>query len=188
MNEEKIVYTIGHSTRSVEDLINMLKKEGIQAVCDVRTIPRSSLNPQFNIDVFPGDLEKAGIKYFHMTGLGGLRKPEKESLNTGWHNASFRGFADYMQTGEFEQSMDTLTGIASRYKTAVMCAEAVPWRCHRMLIADALTVRGWRVEHIVGVQGLQRHELTPFLEAHGTRITYPEEKRAETGAKERTKK
>ncbi len=189
VNEDRTVYTIGHSTRSSEDLIRMLKKEGVQAVCDVRTVPRSSFNPQFNIDSFPEELKKAGIEYFHMKGLGGLRHPEKNSPNTGWHNASFRGFADYMQTQEFERNMDALLEIASRRKAALMCAEAVPWRCHRLLIADALTVRGWRVEHIVGVKGLQRHELTAFLQAEGTKITYPEkEMPAGKPAKEKKKK
>ncbi|MDA8387908.1 MAG: DUF488 domain-containing protein [Nitrospiraceae bacterium] len=182
---EKVIYTIGHSTRSGGDLIRMLKKQGIQVVCDVRTLPGSTLNPQFNIDTFPGELEKEGIKYFHMKGLGGLRHPEKGSPNTGWLNPSFRGFADYMQTPEFDRNLEALVEIASREKAAIMCAEAVPWRCHRLLIADALAVRGWRVEHIVGVKGLQRHELTPFLKADGTRITYPgKEKPAPAAARE----
>ena len=188
MGGEKIIYTIGHSTRSSGDLIKMLKKEGIQAVCDVRTLPGSALNPQFNIDTFPGVLEKEGIKYFHMKGLGGLRHPEKDSPNAGWHNPSFRGFADYMQTPEFEKNLDSLVEIASRQKTAIMCAEAVPWRCHRLLIADALAVRGWRVEHIVGVRGLQHHELTPFLKVEGTKLSYPgREKPVGTAAKEEKK-
>ncbi|MDA8086174.1 MAG: DUF488 domain-containing protein [Nitrospiraceae bacterium] len=189
MSESRVVYTIGHSTRSSEDLIKMLKKEGVQAVCDVRTVPRSSFNPQFNIDTFPGELKKAGIEYFHVKGLGGLRHPEKTSPNTGWHNASFRGFADYMQTPEFERSLHELIEIASSRKVAIMCAEAVPWRCHRLLIADALAVRGWQVEHIVGVKGFQHHELTSFLKAEGTKITYPEkETPAGVPSKEKTKK
>lgn len=186
--KEKTIYTIGHSTRSSGDLIKMLKKEGIEAVCDVRTLPRSALNPQFNMETFPDVLKKEGIGYFHMKGLGGLRHPKKDSINTGWHNPSFRGFADYMLTADFEKSLDDLIEIASQRKTAIMCAEAVPWRCHRLLIADALAVRGWRVEHIVGVKGLQRHELTIFLKAEGTRLTYPgSEKPVETAAKERKK-
>ena len=188
MSEEKTIYTIGHSTRSSGDLIKMLKKEGIEAVCDVRTLPRSALNPQFNIDTFPGALEKEGIRYFHTNGLGGLRHPKKDSINTGWRNPSFRGFADYMLTDEFERNLDGLIEIASQWKTAIMCAEAVPWRCHRLLISDALAVRGWRVEHIVGVKGLQRHELTPFLKVEGAKLSYPGgEHPVETAAKEMKK-
>ncbi len=167
------VYTIGHSTRSGRDVINLLKKEGIKAVIDVRSVPRSAFNPQFNSDIFPGELSKEGIEYIYMKGLGGLRKPEKDSVNTGWNNASFRGFADYMQTPEFEQNIEELLKTASQKKVAIMCAEAVPWRCHRLLISDALTVRGVKVEHIMGVKGLQAHELTPFLKAEGTKLTYP---------------
>ncbi len=176
MNGWMTVYTIGHSTRSSRDVINLLKKEGILVVVDVRSVPRSAFNPQFNNDTFPAELSKEGIDYVYMKGLGGLRKPEKDSVNTGWHNASFRGFADYMQTPEFEQNILELLKIASKKKVSIMCAEAVPWRCHRLLISDALTVRGVHVEHIMGVKGLQAHELTPFLKAEGTRVIYPGEK------------
>ncbi len=185
MNSGITVYTIGHSTRSARDVINLLKKEGIEIVIDVRSVPRSAFNPQFNKDTFPAELSKEGIGYVYMKGLGGLRKPEKDSMNTGWNNASFRGFADYMQTQEFEQNLEGLLKTASQKKAAIMCAEAVPWRCHRLLISDALTVRGVRVEHIMGVQGLQAHELTLFLKAEGTKITYPGEEKSNKTVKEK---
>ncbi len=142
-------------------------------VVDVRTIPRSRHNPQFNRDVLPDELSSVGIGYLHMEGLGGLRHPNSESPNDAWRNASFRGFADYMQTKEFQDQIDALVNHAGKEQIVLMCAEAVPWRCHRSLIADALLVRGLRVEHILGKDKRRLHILTGWAEVQGTVITYP---------------
>ncbi|MCL5773019.1 MAG: DUF488 domain-containing protein [Firmicutes bacterium] len=169
MNE---IFTIGHSTRLLEEFIELLQDSGVTEVADVRTIPRSRYNPQFNKETFPEDLKKAGIKYEHMSGLGGLRHPRKDSPNTGWKNDSFRGFADYMQTGEFEESLENLIQLSGRERIAVMCAEAVPWRCHRRLIADALLARGIKAVHIMGKHSLQNHAMTPWAKIEGKKIIY----------------
>lgn len=168
-----IALTIGHSTRSIEEFIRLLQAHEVACIVDVRTIPRSRHNPQFNADVLPVALKAAGIGYRHMAGLGGLRHTTAASVNTGWHNASFRGFADYMQTPEFERALETLIKLASRRQIALMCAEAVPWRCHRSLIADALLVRGISSEHIMNLTRRQPHVLTPFAKVRNRRITYP---------------
>ena len=170
-----IVLTIGHSTHTLEEFIRLLHAHGATRVVDVRTVPRSRHNPQFNKDSLPGSLKKAGLGYVHMPGLGGLRHAKRDSLNVGWRNASFRGYADYMQTPEFEQSLEELIRLANRRRIALMCAEAVPWRCHRSLIADALLVRGIRTEDIMSPTRLQVHALTPFARVRGTTITYPAE-------------
>jgi len=133
--------TIGHSNRSLADLIAMLQAHGVQTLVDVRTVPKSRYNPQFNRDALPVPLATAGIQYLHMPGLGGLRHARKDSLNTAWRNDSFRGYADYMQTAEFARSLDELIAIPG--EVALMCAESVPWRCHRSMIADALAARGF---------------------------------------------
>ena len=142
---------------------------------DVRTVPRSRHNPQFNKASLPRALKKAGLGYVHLPGLGGLRHAKRDSLNVGWRNASFRGYADYMQTPEFEQSLEELIRLANQERIALMCAEAVPWRCHRSLIADALLVRGIRAEDIMSPTRRQVHTLTPFAKVRGTTITYPAE-------------
>ena len=142
-------------------------------VVDVRTVPRSRHNPQFNRASLPGSLKEAGLGYVHLPGLGGLRHARRDSVNLGWRNASFRGYADYMQTPEFEQSLDELVQLANQERIVLMCAEAVPWRCHRSLIADALLVRGIRTEDIMGPTRRQVHTLTPFAKVRGTTITYP---------------
>jgi uncharacterized protein (DUF488 family) len=142
---------------------------------DVRTVPRSRHNPQFNKASLPRALKKSGLGYVHLSGLGGLRHAKRDSLNVGWRNASFRGYADYMQTPEFEQSLEELIGLANQDRIALMCAEAVPWRCHRSLIADALLVRGIRTEDIMSLTRRQVHVLTPFAKVRGTTITYPAE-------------
>jgi len=170
-----IVLTIGHSTRTLEEFIRLLQAHAVTRVVDVRTVPRSWHNPQFNKDSLPGSLKKVGVKYVHMPGLGGLRHATRDSLNTGWRNASFRGYADYMQTPEFEKALDKLIELAKQDRIALMCAEAVPWRCHRSLIADALSVRGIRTEDIMSITRRQVHSITPFAEVRGALITYPAE-------------
>lgn len=167
------VYTVGHSTRPLGELITLLQAHGVVRLVDVRTIPRSRRHPQFNRDVLPEPLGAAGIDYAHLAGLGGLRKPRADSINTGWRNAGFRGYADYMQTPEFAASLEALLALSREAPTAIMCAEAVPWRCHRALIADALTVRGVEVRHITSVGPAEPHALTAFARVDGFRITYP---------------
>lgn len=167
------VFTIGHSTHAIESLIEMLRAHGVTRLADVRTIPRSRHNPQFNSEELAAALGRGGIAYVHMPALGGLRHARKDSVNLAWRNASFRGFADYMQTAEFEAGLAALIESARREPVAIMCAEAVPWRCHRSLIADALTARGLRVEHIMTAAKSQVHSLTPFARVEGARVTYP---------------
>jgi uncharacterized protein (DUF488 family) len=168
------VLTVGHSTRARGDFIALLKSHGVQRVVDVRTIPRSRHNPQFNRETLSAALRKAKIGYVHLAKLGGLRHARRDSLNTGWRNSSFRGFADYMQTPNFKAGLARLIELAKKKTTAIMCAEAVPWRCHRSLIADALLVRRIPVEHIISGTRLQPHKLTPFSVVRGRKITYPE--------------
>ncbi len=168
-----LVLTIGHSTRPIEDFVHLLDTHGVKRLVDVRTVPRSRHNPQFNKDSLPKSLRSAGIAYTHMPGLGGLRHPRKDSTNLGWRNAGFRGFADYMQTPEFRQALEKLIAMAEKERVAIMCAEAVPWRCHRSLIADALLVRAVRVEEISSLTRTQPHRLTPFAHVFGTEVTYP---------------
>jgi uncharacterized protein (DUF488 family) len=167
------VLTIGHSTRSIESFIEMLRAHGAKRVVDVRTIPRSRTNPQFNRETLAQSLAQAGIGYTHMAELGGLRHARKDSRNTGWRNTSFRGYADYMQTPEFETAIESLIEAAKREQVTIMCAEAVPWRCHRSLIGDALKVRGIAVDDIMSATRTQPHELTSFAKVAGTQVTYP---------------
>ncbi len=170
-----LVMTIGHSTRMLVEFIRLLQAHAVSCVVDVRTVPRSRHNPQFNQASLPRTLKKAGLEYVHMPGLGGLRHAKRDSPNMGWRNASFRGYADYMRTPEFGQGLEELIRLANRERIALMCAEAVPWRCHRSLIADALLVRGIRVEHIMSPTRRQVHTLTPFAKVRGATITYPAE-------------
>jgi len=151
----------------------MLKAHGVEQVVDVRTIPKSRYNPQFNTEALERSLGDAGIAYLHMPGLGGLRHPRKDSINTGWKSASFRGYADYMQTPEFDENLAKLIKAAPQKLTAIMCAEAVPWRCHRSLIADALTARGVEVENILSESSIKTHAYTPFAKVEGAKVTYP---------------
>jgi uncharacterized protein (DUF488 family) len=167
------ISTIGHSTRSIEEFLEMLQAHGIRRLVDVRTIPRSRRNPQFSRENLPGSLENSGIEYRHLPGLGGLRHPHKDSINTAWRNASFRGYADYMQTPEFRDNLNRLIELASEKPAAIMCAEAVPWRCHRSLIADALVARGIQVLEIVSASKTQPHAMTPFARVDGEQVTYP---------------
>jgi uncharacterized protein (DUF488 family) len=167
--------TVGHSNRTLEDFIAMLRAHGVNLLVDVRTMPRSRYNPQFNIENLPASLQPYGIEYRHMPELGGLRRPRPDSINGGWRNASFRGYADHMQTPEFEAGLAELLRIAGGRRSAVMCAEAVPWRCHRSMIADALTARGETVEHIMSETKRSPHALTQFARVQGTSVTYPPE-------------
>ncbi|SEN54028.1 Protein of unknown function, DUF488 [Nitrosospira multiformis] len=170
---EPLLCTIGHSTHPLEEFINLLKKNEVKHLLDVRTVPRSRHNPQFNKETLPDSLWAMGIKYTHLPGLGGLRHARKDSINEGWRNASFRGYADYMQTQEFVENVNRVIQLAARDRCALMCAEAVPWRCHRSLIADALVVRGVRVEDIIDNHGRKPHSLTPWAQTDGLKIFYP---------------
>jgi uncharacterized protein (DUF488 family) len=169
------VYTIGHSTRAAAEFVGLLEMRAVRMLVDVRTIPRSRHNPQFNSDALPATLAAADIQYAHMPSLGGLRRAQPDSVNTGWRNASFRGYADYMQTSAFAAAIDELIDIARAQPTAIMCAEAVPWRCHRSLIADALLVRGVTAIEIISVTRTTPHALTPFARVVDTKITYVSE-------------
>jgi len=168
-----VVLTVGHSTRPLAAFIALLAGHSVSLLLDVRTVPRSRHNPQFNRDTLPPALEAAGIRYAHVAGLGGFRHSHPGSLNMGWRNASFRGYADYMQTPEFAQNLADLIEQATHERVALMCAEAVPWHCHRSLIADALVAHGVRSEEIINATRLQEHKLTPFARVDGTAITYP---------------
>jgi uncharacterized protein (DUF488 family) len=169
-----LIFTIGHSTRSSEEFIAMLNAHGIEQLVDVRTVPGSRRNPQFNQENLPGALRSAGIAYEHAPTLGGLRRPRKDSQNTGWRNESFRGYADYMQSREFAAAIEKLIETGANAKTTVMCAEAVPWRCHRSLIADALTARGVEVRHVMTREKADLHKMTEFAVVEGTNLWYPE--------------
>lgn len=172
-NAKPTIFTVGHSTRPLEEFIEMLKSHGVCRVIDIRTVPRSRHNPQFNRETLGAALRAAQIGYVYLKKLGGLRRAKPDSQNLGWHNASFRGFADYMQTGEFEEGLERAIKLATAKPSALMCAEAVPWRCHRSLVADALVVRGFPVEDIQGASRTQPHKITPFARVEGKQITYP---------------
>ena len=167
------ILTVGHSTRARQEFIDLLQANGVKQLIDVRTIPRSRHNPQFNRPVLSRALRRRGIGYRHMAGLGGLRHSRRDSINTGWRNKSFRGYADYMQTSKFQIALHKLIAHARQKRVALMCAEAVPWRCHRSLIADALLIRGFPVEEIQSATRRRPHSLTPWIHVEGTRITYP---------------
>jgi uncharacterized protein (DUF488 family) len=169
------IFTIGHSTRPISEFLEMLQGHGVRRLVDVRTVPRSGHNPQFNREDLAHALHNRGIHYGHMPTLGGLRHPRRDSVNTAWRNASFRGYADYMQTREFAQALDLLIELGRHEPTAAMCAEAVPWRCHRSLIADALLVRGINVLEIVSATRTTPLTLHPWAHVEGTAVTYPGE-------------
>jgi len=168
-----VLLTIGHSTRSIDEFIELLKYHTVEEIADVRSVPRSRHCPQFNSDSLSESLRQAQIHYTHIEKLGGLRHTRKDSINLGWRNASFRGYADYMATQEFTEGLDTLIQIASARTTAIMCAEAVPWRCHRSLIADAMIEKGWVVRDIMTSKTPTEHKLTPFLKVLNGQLTYP---------------
>jgi uncharacterized protein (DUF488 family) len=167
------ICTIGHSNRSIEDFIALLRQNGIACLLDIRTVPKSRYNPQFGQDELAASLAEAGIEYRYLPGLGGLRRPRQDSPNAGWHNESFRGYADYMQTDEFAANVDGVVELGKATPCALMCAEAVPWRCHRSLVGDALLVRGVQVDDIIDARQRRPHRLTPFARIDGVRITYP---------------
>jgi uncharacterized protein (DUF488 family) len=167
--------TVGHSTRSLAEFIGLLSAHSVTRLIDVRTVPRSRRNPQFDRDTLPAALAADGIGYEHVAGLGGFRRTHPGSPNTGWRNMSFRGYADYMQTADFAGHLLSLITTAMREHIALMCAEAVPWRCHRSMIADALVVHGLRVEEIISRTRRQVHALTSFARVTGATITYPPE-------------
>ncbi len=180
------LWTIGHSTLPISEFVRLLHAHGIKVLVDIRTVPRSRHNPQFNTDALARSLAKAGISYQHSGELGGLRKPQKNSLNQGWKNASFRGYADHMQTAEFREALEKLMAAlrhaqgpelcredSQQLRTTIMCAEAVPWRCHRSLIADALLVNQWEVYHILSRADTKPHQLTSFARITDKQLWYP---------------
>src|ERR1019366_828324 len=166
-----VIFTVGHSTRSLDELVEMLRAHGVERLVDVRTIPRSRHNPQFNRDTLSKALHNRHLSYRHMKALGGLRHARADSINAGWRNASFRGYADYMQTPAFEDALARLLILAKEKPTAIMCAEAVPWHCHRSLIADALTVRGYPVRDIMSVTSAKPHLVIAMARVHGQQVT-----------------
>jgi 3-methyladenine DNA glycosylase/8-oxoguanine DNA glycosylase len=167
------VFTVGHSTRTLDELVALLRAFDVEVLADIRTMPRSRHNPQFNEDALKPALRSRRLRYAHLAELGGLRRSSKDSPNTGWRNASFRGYADHMLGADFEVGLRKLRGLAAEGRVALMCAEAVPWRCHRSLVADALTVRGAKVEHITTATRANPHRLTSFARVEGKRLTYP---------------
>lgn len=170
-----LLRTIGHSTRPIGDFIGLLLTHGIQLLADIRTIPFSRRNPQFHQEAFAQSLRGAGLQYRHMPALGGRRKSRPDSVNLGWRNQGFRGYADYMQTEEFWDALEDLVETGHCLPVAIMCAEAVPWRCHRSLISDAVVIRGWTVRHIISAGPSKTHILTPFAKPDEGRLTYPAE-------------
>jgi uncharacterized protein (DUF488 family) len=169
------IFTVGHSTLPIDRFIGLLNIYGIRNLADVRTVPRSRHNPQFNADTLASSLAAEHIEYTPMPALGGLRPQRKDSPNAGWRNKSFRAYADYMQTGEFQEAVEHLVKMGRQTRTAIMCAEAVPWRCHRSLVADALNARGVPVAEILSDTSWRMHKLTPFARVDGTAVTYPPE-------------
>ncbi len=167
------ILTVGHSTHPINEFLRIIEAHGVEQLVDVRTIPKSRHNPQFNTEALASSLASRGIAYAHVPGLGGMRHPRKDSINLGWKNASFRGYADYMQTPPFLASLDELIGLARERRTVIMCAEAVPWRCHRSLIGDALKARGIEVEDIMSATSRKSHSCTPFAKIEGETVTYP---------------
>jgi uncharacterized protein (DUF488 family) len=167
------IYAVGHSTRTAEELVELLQAHGVETLADIRTVPRSRTNPQFNLDVFPRTLAAAGLRHAHLPRLGGLRRPRPDSPNAAWRNKSFRGYADYMLTDDFAQGLEELRLLAEDGPVAIMCAEALRWRCHRSLVADALYARGVQVLHITSRTRAEPHKLPPFAELHGRQVLYP---------------
>lgn len=168
-----VIWSTGHSTRTIEAFLALLTAHGITRLVDIRTIPQSRRHPHFGQAALARSLADAGIGYTHLRGLGGLRKPSPASTNTAWQNASFRGYADYMQTPAFTAALDELLALAACEPVAIMCAEAVPWRCHRQLVADALVARGIEVREIASPTRTNTHALTQWARVEDGRVTYP---------------
>jgi uncharacterized protein (DUF488 family) len=168
-----VVYTIGHSTRSLDELAGLLESHGVTLLADVRSLPGSRRLPQFDREALERELPARAIGYRHLSTLGGLRRARRDSPNLGWRNESFRGYADHMQTDAWRQALNELIDLAHRERVAIMCAEAIPWRCHRSLIADGLSVRGVEVLHITGRSDAVPHRLTSFARIEEDRIIYP---------------
>jgi uncharacterized protein (DUF488 family) len=168
-----VLFTIGHSTRALDDFVALLRAHGVAQLADVRTVPKSRRHPHFAQESLARTLPDAGVVYRHFPALGGLRKPRPDSVNTAWRVAGFRGYADHMQTPAFADAVAELAAWADAATTAIMCAEAVWWQCHRQLIADALVARGIEVRHIMSAGSAPAHTLTDFARLDGTRITYP---------------
>ena len=170
---EPAILTIGHSTRSIDEFLDLLRAHGVRTLVDIRTIPRSRRNPQYAADALEPALAQAGVRYVHVPALGGLRSPRRDSPNGAWRNRSFRGYADHMQTGTFANALEEVIALSRDGRVALMCAEAVPWRCHRSLVADALTVRGVPVAHVVGPGPARPHRLSPLARVEDGTLTYP---------------
>ncbi|MCW4000012.1 MAG: DUF488 domain-containing protein [Candidatus Bathyarchaeota archaeon] len=171
--QENAVYTIGHSTRTLEEFLELLQTYGVTVLIDVRTVPRSRHNPQFNKETLPEHLKAAGTRYIHLPGIGGLRHPKRDSINQALENPSFRGYADFMQTKEFSEELLKIVALSRSNCMALMCAEALPWKCHRNLISDALAARGIRVLHIISKTSTITHHLSELAHVEGTKVTYP---------------
>ncbi len=166
------IWTVGHSTRSFQELVEILAGAEIRLLVDVRTVPRSRRHPHFSRDRMPAALARCGVGYRHEPLLGGFRRPRRDSIHIGWTSEGFRGFADHMDTEEFRGSLASLVELAGRERLALLCAEAVPWRCHRSLISDALLARGIEVVHLLGRGRQSLHRLTPFARIEGDRVVY----------------
>lgn len=169
-----MILTVGHSTRTAEAFLGLLQAHDVTGVADIRTVPRSRRHPHFSREALARFLAQHGIEYVHLAGLGGLRKPRRDSPNAGWRHEGFRGYADHMGTREFAEALDALLAFAGeRRRAAVMCAEAKWWQCHRQLVADALVARGIEVCHIMSAREAPCHELTPFARVTGSTVHYP---------------
>jgi uncharacterized protein (DUF488 family) len=175
------IYTVGHSTHAIDEFIELVSAHGVQEIVDIRTIAKSRHNPQFGQDELSGSLATADIGYIRLESLGGLRHTTKKSANGAWRNKSFRGYADYMQTDAFAAGIEELLAVAAKRTVAIMCAEAVPWRCHRSLVGDALLVRDVEVCDIMSAKTAKAHTLTSFAKVDGTTITYPSERKPDAG-------
>lgn len=167
------IYTIGHSNRYINEFIQLLNMFNIKKLVDVRSIPKSKHNPQFNQEDLKKSLHANKIKYEYIDGLGGFRPIAKNEVNAGWINKSFKGYADYMQTEDFKKNLDKLIEIAKKEQIVIMCAEVLPWKCHRSLISDALTIRGIQVEDIISEKSPDIHKIKPWAKVEGLNITYP---------------
>jgi len=166
-------YTMGFSTRTWDETLQILGAHSIQRVIDIRTLPGSKRTPQFNLEHLRTELPRAGIEYIHLKSLGGLRKPKPVTVNSAWRNDSFRGYADYMQTSEFIEALNALQQLVAEKTSVYCCTEAVFWRCHRQLVSDALLIRGLKIGHIFSATKVEPHKLTDFAKVDGVKITYP---------------